>query len=69
MPRFQATDLPIGDFHVKDIADKFYPDCVSIDTEGRKYNRAIPVIYRLLRKIKLVIEIGNGVFYNGREPF
>jgi hypothetical protein len=66
MARFKESDLPIGDFHVKDIADKFYPECVKIDTEGRKYNRAIPVIYRLIRKMKLVMEVKDGVFYNGR---
>ena len=66
MARFKASDLPIGDFHVKDIADKFYQHCVKIDTEGRKYNRAIPVIYRLLRKMNLVLEVGGGVFYNGQ---
>jgi len=64
MSKFKIEDLPKGDFTVGSIADKFYPDSVKYDTEGRKYNRAIPTIYRLLRKMRFILEVGNGVFYN-----
>lgn len=65
MARFKREDIPSGDFHVVDIADKFYPDCALMyDAEGRMYNRAIPTIYRLLRKMRGILEIGGGLFYN-----
>lgn len=65
MARFKQSDIPSGDFHAVDIADKFYPDCVFMhDSEGRVYNRALPTIYRLLRKMRGILEIGGGLFYN-----
>jgi len=65
MAGFANKDLPTGDFSVHFIAEKFYPECVKTDKEGRKYNRAVPVIYRILRSTKLVLEVGNGIFFNG----
>jgi hypothetical protein len=64
MARFKIEDLPKGDFTVGSIAKKYYPECWGYDTEGRLYNRAIPTIYRLLRKMKMILEVGEGVFYN-----
>ena len=64
MSRFNIEDLPKGDFTVAFVADKFYPECIKYDSEGRIYNRAIPTIYRLLRRMRYILEVGNGIFYN-----
>lgn len=65
MARFTIDDLPKGDFHFKAIADKFYPDCIGYDTEGRIYNKASATVTRMLRKMKLILDLKNGYFYNG----
>ena len=62
--RFKIEDLQKGDFTALEIANKYYPECVRQDSEGRVYNRAIPTVYRLLGKMKLILKVGNGVFYN-----
>ena len=64
-PRFSITNIPKGDFTAKSIADRFYPNSVSQDSEGRVYNRAIPTVFRLLRKMNNILEVGKGTFYNG----
>lgn len=45
------------DFHALDIANKLYPHCIKYDTEGRQFNRAMPTVCRMLRKIRFVIEV------------
>lgn len=62
--KFSRKDLPKGDFSAHQIADIFYPECISQDKEGRVYNRAIPVVFRILRKMDLILEVGHGIFYN-----
>ena len=62
--RFSINDLPKGDFTAYWVANKFYSECIGQDSEGRVYNRAIPTVYRLLRRMKLILEVGDGVFYN-----
>ena len=63
--KFTIKDLPSEDFHIKEIADKFYPECVGNDSEGRTYNKASSTVARLLRKMKGVMELKEGYFYNG----
>lgn len=63
--KIDINNLPKGDFSAIDIANKYYPNAVKCDSEGRCYNMAIATVYRILRKTKGVIEIGNGIFYNG----
>lgn len=65
MPKFTVSDLPEGDFHFSQICDKFYGECLGIDTEGRTYNMASATVVRLLRKMPGVLELKNGNFYNG----
>lgn len=65
MAKFKIEDLPKGDFHFKDIADRFYPECISSDSEGRVYNKSSSTVVRILRKMKLILELQNGYFYNG----
>ena len=63
--KFKVEDLPKGDFHISEIADKYYPECISSDSEGRIYNKASSTVSRLLRRMKCVLELKNGYFYNG----
>lgn len=65
MPKFTIQDLPKGDFHISQIANRFYPECIGNDKEGRVYNKASATVSRILRNIKCVLELGNGYFYNG----
>lgn len=61
--------IPIGiPFTASEIADKVYPNSVSDDTEGRVFNRAIPTVARILRKMKGVHETAKGIWICHREP-
>ena len=62
--RFTIEDLPKGDFHLSDVANKFYPECVGNDSEGRTYNKASATVSRLLRQMKCIMELNNGYFFN-----
>jgi len=64
MRRFSIGDIPKGDFHAGNIAQKYYPECVSEDSEGRIYNRAIGTVYRILRRMDNILDVGDGVFFN-----
>jgi hypothetical protein len=62
--RFTRDDLPKGEFTAMEVANKFYPESVSTDSEGRDYNRAVQTVYRLLRKKDMfILELGDGRFY------
>jgi len=63
--RFKIEDLPKGDFHLSEIVDKYYPECIGNDTEGRTYNKASSTVSRLLKKMKCVLELKDGYFFNG----
>ena len=45
------------DFSAVDIANILYPDCVRYDREGRLYNRAVPVVCRMLNSIRGVLRV------------
>jgi len=62
--KFKISDLPKGDFHLSQIADEYYPECVKSDSQGRTYNMASSTISRVLRRMEGVMELENGYFYN-----
>lgn len=66
MPRkFKLEDLPKGDFHISQIADKFYPQAIRSDSEGRTFNMASSTVSRVLRRMSGILELKDGYFYNG----